>query len=311
MANRAGEYISELWDSLIHGKKNKESKNQAIDDIDKFIDEYVASKIPKKEELPETPEYERLEYSAPDDDSIRASAQKELEYYKSQGEKGVDSKIKAQEKEYRAAIDSAEERRAADEEKTSAAYGKAKQNTDDDMLKRGIARSSIAANKKATLESDEAKAIAALSAEYSREINELEGKINSLASERETAMNDFNLAYAARLEERINALKSERDEKAAAVLKYNNSLTEKEHSAAVDKKMKESDLYSEALSQAKAESSLGELNAADHENIYTAVASSLRGMNKHDAREYVNAHPDLRNYIGSTYYYKLYDEFCR
>ena len=311
MANRAGEYLSELWDSLIHGKQNKKSKNEALGEIDRFINDYVSSKLPEKEELPEVPSYERLEYEAQSDDSIRDSAACELEAYKAQGEKGVEEKIKALENGYKESIEAADRNRTEADVKAAEAYGKAKQNTDDDMLKRGIARSSIAANKKAALESEEAKVRADISAEYARSVAAIESKLSSLAAERESALNDFNLAYAARLEERIRDLKSERDKNAAEALKYNNTLTEKEHSAAVDKKMKESDLYSEALAQSKKESEMMNLTSADYQTIYNAVVGNLREMNKHDAREYVNAHPELRNYIGSTFYYKLYDEFCR
>lgn len=311
MANEAAEYIRELWDSLVHYKSNKKKKDSATQEIENYIDDYAQNKLPQKTELPQSPVYERMEADLPDDKALQAQAEQELSAYKAQGEKGVEKEIEALGEKYRSDIEAAGARTESARADTAGDYDTAKRNTDADMLKRGLARSSIAANKKAALEQNEAAAYAKISAAYNREVGELEKKIGALSAQRESALNDFNLTYAAKLTERINELKSSREQKAAEALKYNNTLTEKEYAAAVDKTMKESDLYSEALGQREKENKLSAVSEADYVKIYSAVAEKLRGINKNDARDIVLNNPNLRDSVGSAYYYKLYDEFCR
>ena len=292
------DYIRETWSSLKNGKSNKNKKDEVTEEIENFISGYGKNQLPEKPRLPDVPEYERMEYDAPTDDAIGETAKKELESYKAQGESGIEKEIAALEKKYA-------------KKSVELGYEAAKRNTDSDMLKRGLARSSIAALSKAEIESEEASAKAGLDASLSRELNEISGKLGELSAKREEALNDFNLAYASKLTQRITELKSERDKKVAEALKYNNTLAEKEHGAKVDKQMKESELYNDALSQKKKENELSGITESDYPNIYSQIAQKLRGLNAHDARDIVLNNPSVRKSLNNTYYYKLYDEFCR
>lgn len=309
--SEATEYIRDTWDSLVHGKKNKRKKNEAIEDINDFIENMAQNKVPDKPTLPDAPTYERATYDAPTDEQLHKSAEEEWSAYKAQGEKGIDDEIAKKRKAYEEQTEKAQKESAAEREKTSQAYAAAKQDVDDDMLKRGLARSSIAANKRVALSEKEAAALTAIADAAAQTVRELGEKIAALDGERQAALNDFNLTYAARITARINELKDERDKKQAEVLKYNNSLTEKEHAAKVDKQMKESDLYGEALSQRKQENELRQNTDGDDEKLYAAVAEKLRALNRHDARDLVLNNHTIRDKLSSTYYYRLYDEFCR
>ncbi len=311
MANEAAEYIREVWDSLVHGKTNKKKKDEALKDINDFLGGYADSKVPQKPTLPDAPVYSRWEYDAPDDQKLHADAQKELASYKAQGEKGIEKEIEALREKYDAQAEEAERSHEQAKQETTKSYASAKQSTSDDMLKRGLARSSIAANKQAALGQSEASALASLAADYSRQVGELSEKINGLQAKRQEALNDFDLSYAAKLAERVNELKKERDDKMSEVLKYNNTLTQKEYEAQVDKTMKESDLYGEALSQREKEDALKKTGSGDYGAIYAAVAERLRSINKNDARDIVLNNPNVRASLDAAYYYKLYDEFCR
>ena len=291
------DYIRETWSSLKNGKSNKNKKDEATEEIENFISGYGKNQLPEKPRLPDVPEYERMEYDAPTDDAI--------------GESGIEKEIAALEKKYASDSEAARENNENAKKSVELGYEAAKRNTDSDMLKRGLARSSIAALSKAEIESEEASAKAGLDASLSRELNEISGKLGELSAKREEALNDFNLAYAAKLTQRITELKSERDKKVAEALKYNNTLAEKEHGAKVDKQMKESELYNDALSQKKKENELSGITESDYQNIYSQIAQKLRGLNAHDARDIVLNNPSVRKSLNNTYYYKLYDEFCR
>lgn len=304
-------YIGEAWDYVKNYRKNKEAKNAALEEIEAYFDGGISSETEtEKPKLPDAPAYERMEYIAPTDEQIKTQAEKELENYKATGEKGVNDKIDALSQKYDAALAAAKEKHEQETAQTEQRYETAKKNTDNDMLKRGLARSSIAALEKAQWEKNETAAKEALSAAYLREADELNGKIADLSTEREQALNDFNLAYAARLTERIDELSRERDEKRTEALKYNNSLTEKEYNAAVNKQMKESDLYSEALSQREKEQKLA--GGTDPQlAAYHFVAEKLRSVNRNDARDIVLYNEEIRLHVGDKGYAALYAEFCR
>lgn len=311
MASEAVNYIRDVIDTILHGKANKKKKDAAMAEIDEFIAGYDESKVPEKPTLPDVPSYTRMEYEAPDDDALKARAEEGLAAYKAQGEQGIDREIEAMRKQYEAQTAAAKESHEQAARETEESYAAAKEDVNNDMLKRGLARSSVAANKQAQISQSEAKAKSDLAAAYEREVRELGEKINALGVQREQALNDFDLSYATKLSARIDELKKERDDKMSEVLKYNNSLAEKEHAAMVDKQMKESDLYSEALAQAQKENGLQQRTSADYAAIYAAIAQSLRAVNGADARDMVLNNPAIRANLDSTYYYKLYDEFCR
>lgn len=312
MANKGIEYIREALDDIVNGAENKKKKKEAISEIEDFIASYAEDKVPDRPAVEAAPKYERMEYDAPDDEQIHKTAEEELAAYKSQGEKAVDDKITELGKKYESDKKAADESYEQADKKVAEDYAAAKQNTDYDMLKRGLARSSIAANKKAEIENGEAAAKAKLYDDYSKRVGEIDEQISSLEAQRKDALDDFNIAYAAKLTNRINELKTERDKKQTEVLKYNNSLTEKEHDAEVKRQTTESDLYTEALNQRLKENELREgIRESDYLAAYNAIADKLRGINKHDAREIVLNNPTVRNSVGSVYYYKLYDEFCR
>ena len=311
MANKGVSYIKDVWDSIFNGGKNAKNKAGAEKEIEDFISGYDEGKLPEKEELPEPPSYERMEYEAPTDDDIKKAAEEELADFKNQSERGIDRENELLKEQYEANKAAAESKRDEATESISDAYGEAKKNVDADLLKRGLARSSIAANKVAAIEQNAAEKKNKIYEEYSKKVGELDDKINALAASREQALNDFNIAYAAKLTARINELKNERTKNTLDALKYNNSLTEKEYDAAVNKKMKESDLYSEALTQKSKENQLKERSEADYLDIYNKIRSTLLSINSNDARDIVLNNPNIKNALSSAYYYKLYDEFCR
>lgn len=312
MANKGIEYIRATLDEIVNGEENKKKKDAAIAEIEDLIASYAEDKIPDRPTVEEPPAYERMEYDAPDDEQLRASAEEELAAYKATGEKSVDDKIAELGQKYDGDLESAKSAYEQADKKAGDQYAAAKQNTDYDMLKRGLARSSIAANKKAELENGEAEAKSKLYAEYTEKVSEINDRIGALESQRQQALDEFNIAYAAKLTTRINELKSERDKKQTEVLKYNNSITEKEYDDKIRRQNTESDLYTEALNQRAKEIEIREkMHESDYLTAYKAIAEKLRGINKHDAREIVLNNPTVRNSVGSVYYYKLYDEFCR
>mgnify|MGYP006978485220 CR=1 FL=1 len=295
-------------------KQNEYAASGNYEDVFEKIDAIDNEYKRKKPTIPESGTYERMDYVAPTDEEIAASAEATLGDYKRSGEQSVENEIAALLEKY--ATD--KNNNAKSYEKTlrslSAAYEAAIEEARYDALKRGLARSSVAANTTAALAGEKAAKTAEAVADYESAQADVDAKISELGVKRQKAMDDFNIAYTAKLTEEINKLKSEREKLKAEALRYNNSLTEKENKEKIDKAKAESDLYTEELAQRAAEAKLPE-NAEEkdrkYQSIYTVLRDKLLTMTAAEAKIEIVKNPIYSQYLSGPYYYKLYDEFGR
>ncbi|MDR0426424.1 MAG: hypothetical protein LBH24_04540 [Clostridiales bacterium] len=297
-------------------------KNVKAEDIEDDLAKKIAEIEQNGNALPDKPSvaggapYDRIQYAAPSDDEIEAAAAARLKEYESTAKKAVESEFEALYRGYanEKAAGAANYERVKEE--LDRAYRAAHETANDDLLKRGLARSSIAANTVADLAGKRAETAAAAAKSYADKTAELDGEIAALEHKRQKAFNDFDIAYTAKLTGEIQALKADRDNKAAEALRYNNSLAEKEHAQQLDRQRLESALYSDALSQKKAEQDIAK-NQSDIEKneksrqIYELLRENLAAMLPGEARNAVRTNPLYIHTLNDAYYYKLYQEFGR
>lgn len=278
--------------------------------------EKSSDSLPEKPTLPEAGSYERMQYDAPTDDEIRSGAENSLAEYRSNSLGSIESEMSALAEKYASDKRRNDESYSATLRSIADAYDAAVESAGDDALRRGLARSSIAANTTAALRGEQAKKNAEAGAAYSEASREIDEKLAGLEDEKRKALDSFNVSYTAKLNEQIEKLRAERDRLQEEALKYNNSLTEKENKERLDRAKAESDLYGEALSHAKAERDLTEnLTAAQREqryrDVYALLRDKLASMTAVDAQNEVRTNPIFRDFLSEAYYYKLYDEFGR
>ena len=309
MAQDFVSYVKALWKKATDSDDRK-AKEEGLRELEAFLKEQNAADALQKPVLPDAPTYDRVQYDAPDDAQLTENAEQSLSGYRKQQTEAIERELAALQKQYETGKADAEQAHKQKQEATDAAYDGARKNSDADLIKRGIARSSIAANVTGEIERERAAAQSAAAAAYRDEVLRLDGELKGLESKRQQAMSDFDLTYAAKLSESIQKLKEERDKKQQEALRYNNSLTEKEHAAQVDKTMKESDLYSELLAQKKKEKEwLGD--DVKYETTYRKMAEVLRAMNPLDAQAAIVENALFRDNLNDRYYYLLYNEFAR
>lgn len=268
----------------------------------------------KAPELPEGVKYDRIEYDAPTDEEIAQTAEKELEAYKNESIAAIERETAAERARLEKDKADGSARLESEKREINAAYDEADKKVSDDVLRRGVARSSIAVNRMADLAEARAGSIAAAAAELNAQIAEIDGELDALAFKREQALNSFNISLAAKLTERINELKDARYERQAEVTKYNNSLSEKEQAYAADKVRADADLYSEALSQREKESEYADTygkDAATEKAVYERLRAALSAMDADDARDALRNDTFFEDNLSNYYYYLLYDEFGR
>ena len=310
-----GTYLKGISDSL-SGKSGDTDYEDTIKKILEITGATQGSRLPDRPNLGDGATYERLSYDAPTDEDITRSATSALSKYLSDGLNSIEKETESKRKGYQDGISSLDRTMTEQISALDKAYADAIRSASNDALKRGLARSSIAVNAVGAIESANASARASVADDYARRVSELNDKITLLEGERTKAINDFNIGYTVKLSQEIEKAKEERDKKQAEVIKYNNSLTEKENDEKIERAKAESELYSEALDQKKAENQLYDKPSSaqkeyEYAQIYQVLREKLASMDAISASKEVNQNPLFKNYLNTEYFYKLYDEFGR
>ncbi|MCH5163995.1 MAG: hypothetical protein J1F36_03175 [Clostridiales bacterium] len=291
------------------------SSSDKLKELESFVKNQYENYLPSKSATtPDVPSYERYEYEAPSDEQIKKSAETELGDYVLSGENSIRDEYAQKAKELEANKASSEKQYVDSSQKLKSAYDEAAEALSNDSLKRGLARSSIALNNQAAATQAYTQNVNSLIEQRNQKIAEIDEELNSLDGQLQSALNSFKIGYAAKLTERINELKAEREKNKQEAIKYNNSLLKDEYEQSINKQKTDSDLYSKALSQKQREEAIKDsLSAEDkskiEKSIYDKVVEVLDSMSFDDAKELFNSEPIFRNILSDYYYYTLYYKY--
>ncbi len=289
----------------------EDPRDKLIEELEKLESEYE-KRAETSSDLPEPPKYDRLQYDTATDEEIEKNAEDSLADYKNSSIESIEEEAKAakaaKEAEKNATRESAERLAAS----ITSQYDEAMSAFSDDALKRGLARSSIVANKSAELMSGKAAALSEASMAAEQAVRAIDSEINELEASRRKALDDFNIRYAAKVTEKIAELREERDKKTEEMIKYNNSLAEQEQKDALERAEAASKLYSDKLERDKQEKELGSSTLATLNRAkYDAVRNYLSTLSRSEASNAVRSDPMLRAELSDYYFYSLYNEFCK
>lgn len=265
--------------------------------LEEIENEYV---VKEDGELPEGVRYERIEYDEPTDAELLKTAEAELAAYREEeladiGKEADDRRAAANERKANAARTLAEE-----EERIAEDHGEAVRSLENDMLRRGLTRSSIASGGASELERGRADAVSEARLGAAEESAAADAELDALEKDMEKALNAFDIAYAARVAERMAELTEEREKKRNEAIEYNNKMAEKEREDALEA------AGSGTLTAGEVPEELrGEYNEAKYE----VVRRYLYSLDADAARVAVRNDPDIRNALSDYYYYRLYREF--
>lgn len=291
--------------------KTNDGRDKLADEIDRL--EQTSSGA-MKPSLPKTT-LEEKKYDAPSDDTLKKTAESELADYKRNNENSLKQKSAAEKEELNSKRDTYEQARDRAGEELEKSYEAATRALDNDVVRRGLARSSIAAVERGALEREFLGKNAEIIREYTNNIAKLETDIAAVNKKLQEALNDFNLTYASKLTARLNELKTEREKKMQEVIEYNNEIKRKQADLDNDRLLTESKLYSEALAQEKQEKSLDGVPADRKDEIYRAVYKKmdefLGSLDPSDALLEIRNHSMYRQHLSNYYYSKLYDKYGR
>ena len=303
-------YLSETVDSVSNRAEKDKDIQKMLGELNSFIEKQNRGGTPDRVDLGDTPIYERVETEKLTAEELKALGEESLAGHKSGSEAAIESEIAALEKKLTADKELAQKTAADRTQQVDKAYAAAKKDVDDDVLKRGLARSSIAVNKRAELAGAAAGAADKIGGELANELYRLETEIAGLSQKREKALDDFNIAYAAKLTQTIRDLTAEQEKKTVEAIKYNNTLSEKEFADKAAKAEKEANTYAKELDNAKKEREI--TGAQDkYAALYQKMTGLLDGLNGADARKLVMENAIFRDSLNDSYYYKLYDKYAK
>lgn len=296
---------------IVGGIISNNSKNSSYNRMKELVDSNESNKV-EKPVLPDTPEYELKSYDPQSDEELSAYAKDSLSDYQNKGVNAIESEINAKRSELEGQKENVAA--AADEgyKSVNAAYNSAAEAVNNDSLKRGLARSSVAVNRNAEVETLRAGELADLGNKATAAVAEIDNSIGSLNTQLTKALNDFNIEYAAKLADKINDLKVERDKKTAEVAEYNNKIKQLQYDNEVNKIKDESDLYSDAVNRELDKSKLN-LDAETLEKInksnYNAMNDYLKTLSAEDAKKELTSSSYYREHTSDYYLYKLYQTY--
>lgn len=291
--------------------KLSESRDRLEEEIGRLED---VSSSAVRTTLPKV-KLEEITYAAPSDSELMLTAERELAEYRSDAENDIRRQSDSEKAELNSKRDAYVDGKRNSEAELEQQYTAAARAIDNDVVKRGLARSSIAAVERGQLEREYLSKNAEIAKQYGSTIAQLESDIASIDKKLQSALNDFNLTYAAKLTGKLNELKAEREKKIRDVTEYNNEVKSKQAKLDNDRLKLESDLYSAALSQEKQESALSGIPAERRDEIYRAVYKKmdefLASLDPAAALVEIRNHSMYRQHLSNYYYNRLYDKYGR
>lgn len=171
---------------------------------------------------------ERQKYSRPSDEEIRKQAEDSLKSYEDKEQKGIENEYADGNRK----LDEESQKLGGDFEsqskKIEQTYENAKESNKNTFIRRGLSRSSIMQENLKNL--DESKNVAqdTLAKELKQNLEKITIERDLLETQKQSALESFNIAYAVKLSEKINKLTESAKQAEDAVAKYNNQLEEKE-----------------------------------------------------------------------------------
>lgn len=171
---------------------------------------------------------ERQKYSRPSDEEIRKQAEDSLKSYEDKEQKGIENEYAAGNRK----LDEESQKLGVDFEsqskKIEQTYENAKESNKNTFIRRGLSRSSIMQENLKNLDESKNAAQDTLAKELKQNLEKITIERDLLETQKQSALESFNIAYAVKLSEKINKLTEIAKQAEDAVAKYNNQLEEKE-----------------------------------------------------------------------------------
>jgi len=267
----------------------------------------ATSKISEVSEI--TPlDLQKMEYSEPTDEKISENAINALNDYKTSSIENIESSADVEKANLDASKDTLSENAESQIKQSESIYAKAKDNTEKDAIRRGLARSSIVINKLDAFTKAQIDDYKAINENLTDSLSKIESDIANLEIKKQNSLNNFNITYAIKLNEKITALKADEEEKQEEVIKYNNQIAEKEAEYENAQKAAQEKTYAaeweRQLKLAEYQNKYGSTPASEkiEAEKYALALNYFNSISKEQALSELNSNPTFKAELGNSYF---------
>ncbi len=296
-------YIDKETSKKVDAITNNAYTDELLDKIKDFNSKFDNS----TSDLPSNNlDLKKLEDIVIDDNAIEKQANDELADYKKSSVDKIYNQTKAKEEELNLNKESLKENYSSSKARIEENYDNARQKASDDALRRGLSRSSIVINQLDAFNKEELDLYNQLDKDLTAKINQVDFELNALQTQQDLALSEFDIAYAVKLNSKINSLKQELLEKQNEVIKYNNQIAEKEAQYKLKYEQLEQDLKNDAWDKEKDLMNIttkygsNAVQKYKQNQIYNMVDEYLASLSKEDAIKILENNNEIRNYLTST-----------
>lgn len=297
---------------LVDEEKKKKNLSDINSKIDSITVKYGGS---NQTSVPDKISLEKMEFSKPSQSEIVRQSEDSLRDYRSAGLQNIEDEFKLKEDNLNSNKDDILESNNQAKQKLDNYYADAITSIENQALKRGLSRSSIVINQIDAFEKDKINEYKNLDAQLSNQINAINFELSALNSQKQTALNNFDVTYAVKLQEKINSLNQELSEREAEVIKYNNEIALKE--ANFNKEVDElknklgSASWEDAIDMVKLYGEYGPnvVNRVKSDEIYNSVKDYFKNLTREEIL-YIMSDADFKKKLGDNYT-KLVNEYTK
>jgi len=303
-------YIAETVDSVV----NRQSRNEEVDNAMRDLNEFIQNQrpqIPDRPELPGAPQFKRQHVTERTDEEICELATDKLADQRLAGERGIETDMQNRERDLNTQRENAQTSAESQKQAAAESFERAQNAVNNDALRRGLARSSIAVNRQADLAEQNAAQTAAIGTTLARNLEQMDNDLAALEGQRAQALADFNVTQAARLTQTIHTLQAEQDRARRDAIAFNNNVAEQERRAEIERQERGAALHQRELDILERERNLGGGAAAVQNAVFNKMVETLNRLAPTDARRQVMENPIFRDNLTPQEFYRLYDRFTR
>lgn len=279
----------------------KKSTEELLSKIAAIEAKYNANPSRVELDAPDSLGLEKLQYEGASDEEIQLSAEKAAEDAYQKSLQSINSKNEQDAEKiqsFKTSLSNTLENRLLS---IDSDYDDAKKSVENQAIRRGLARSSIIMGQIQAFDESRLSTKHAEEKSYAEAITDLENKLYDLEAGKAAAIEALDIDKLNSITEQIQKLTKERDDKLTEVLKYNNTVSEKEAKYKKDLDIEKLNLQTQALKNLTS----GEIAKKVSEEKLSAAKTYFDSATPSEAVALLLTDSKVKEALGNNYTYLL------
>jgi len=278
-------------------KRDYMTTAEALEGANKIKQDYENGKFSS---APESLGLEKIEIADKDEEDFKKEAENSLkDKYNNEREK-TESSFKSKVDELLGAMDSAKQKNKETEKKLNEYYDNSIKETENQALRRGLARSSIIIGQISNLEGSRANELANALSNLESSLSDSEKKIGELNSSLESALDSLDIEEAEKIQEQIGKLKESYEKEKQEAIKFNNNVLKLEAEYKKDLEKQKQEMQKEDLAL-KDKYGVSYLEREMKQKQFDYLKNYLDTLDKNYALNLLLTNKEFKNVLAENY----------